>query len=181
VVLVLPEALHATPDLDRVTYAACLYAGDRANAGVGKAPAPEQPTRVSASTPRKGNEEAAVFVSAVRGAPHPASDAELILHRLITADAELRPLFSYNQPVTTRYETTPTVDLVWEAGRLVIEIDGDDHRRCGKFAQDRLRDFHLLMSGYHVIRFTSSRVLEQSDMVVDWIRDAVRYLGKTEK
>ena len=68
-----------------------------------------------------------MFVSAAQGAPHPASDAELSLHRRLAADSELGALFAYNQRIATRYESAPTVDLVWEEGKLVIEIDGDDH------------------------------------------------------
>jgi very-short-patch-repair endonuclease len=99
----------------------------------------------------------------------------------MVADQELRPLFAYNQPITTVYDTRPTVDLVWEGGRLVIEIDGADHRGEQKFAQDRKRDFELLMSGYRVARFTSSSVIEQTDAVVNQIRRAVRYLQSREK
>ncbi len=107
--------------------------------------------------------------------------AEQLLCDHICSDAELAPLFRFNWRVKTRYDTSPIVDLLWEAGRLVVEIDGKDHCGLGQFIRDRRRDFELLMSGYQVIRFTRFKVLESPDQVLNDLRDAVRYLGTPEK
>jgi very-short-patch-repair endonuclease len=102
------------------------------------------------------------------------------MYDLICADPELGPLFSYNQHVRTRYETAPRVDLLWQAGRLVVEIDGQEHTGLLTFIRDRRRDFELFMSGYQVIRFTRFKVLESPHQVLNDLRDAVRYLGTPE-
>jgi len=170
VLLVLPEAFRDAEELDHVAHTACVYPRVRS-----ASPVPERKPVVPAR--KSATQEAApkVFVSAVFGQPHPKSDAERELHAQLSVDPELRLLFSYNQPVATRFETKPTVDLLWDEGRLVIEIDGDDHRGVLKFSQDRRRDYELVLSGYRVVRFTRSRVVESTGQVVQEIRDAVRH------
>lgn len=179
VLLVLPLALSDARELDHVTYTACLFGASTPQPPALPAPAP--PT-VAAKSTKKGVhiEEASVSVSPIIGRPHPKSAAEQLMHDRITRDPELGPLFAYNQPIKTRYETNPIVDLLWEAGRLVIEIDGQEHCQLFTFIQDRRRDFELFMTGYKIIRFTRFKVLESPDLVLDDIRDAVRFLGKQE-
>jgi len=178
VVLVLPTALSTAKELDHVTYTACLFSAP-VETPIPAAPAlaPEVPTKATKSNPT----DAVVSVSPVQGRPHPGSEAEQLLCEHICSDAELAPLFYFNWPVKTRYDTSPIVDLLWEAGRLVVEIDGQDHCGLGKFIRDRRRDFELFMSGYQVIRFTRFKVLESPDQVLNDLRDAVRYLGTPEK
>jgi very-short-patch-repair endonuclease len=50
------------------------------------------------------------------------------------------------------------VDLVWEAERCVVEIDGDEHRGMLLFQSDRRRDVELQLAGYAVLRFTVAEV-----------------------
>ena len=177
VVLVLPTALSKESELDHVTYTACLFSSPVEPIA---APLPP-PLEVPASAKKSTLTEAVVSVSPVLGRPHPGSEAEQLLCDQICGDAELGPLFYFNWPVRTRYGTSPIVDLLWEAGRLVVEIDGQDHCILGQFIRDRRRDFELFMSGYRVIRFTRFKVLESPDQVLNDLRDAVRYLGKAEK
>jgi very-short-patch-repair endonuclease len=178
VVLVLPTALSHERELDHVTYTACLFSSPVET----EAPAPP-PLSLEISTKAKnGNpNDAVVSVSPVLGRPHPGSEAEQILHDHVCRDAALAALFRFNWPVKTRYDTSPIVDLLWEAGRLVVEIDGAEHCALGQFIRDRRRDFELFMSGYRVIRFTRFKVLESPDQVLNDLRDAVRYLGTPEK
>lgn len=180
VILVLPLAISGASELDHVTYTACLFAASEKPAG---APGPAKPVRKTKNAKASSGsaETPVVSTSPVVGDPHPGSDSEQELYRHICDDAELRLLFAYNQRITTTYGTKPVVDLLWKAGRLVIEIDGDDHRGPRMFVQDRRRDFELLMSGYRVIRFTSSNVVEHVDLVLKDIRAAVRQLGTREK
>jgi very-short-patch-repair endonuclease len=177
VILVLPTALSSAVELDHVTYTACILRALAKPEGATPArPQAEPPTKSKkVSTP-----DATVFVSPIIGQPHPGSEAEQLLHAQICQDPELCSLFSYNRPVRTRYQTTPIVDLLWESGRLVIEIDGQDHCGLRTFIGDRRRDFELFMSGYQVIRFTRFKVLESPHLVLSDIRDAVRYLGTLE-
>jgi len=178
VVLVLPRPLSDERELDHVTYTACVFSTP-VEPKVAAPPAlpPEVPTKSKNSAPT----DAVVSVSPVLGRPHPGSEAEKLLSEWISGDAELAPLFRFNWPVETRYDTSPIVDLLWETGRLVVEIDGQEHCALGQFIRDRRRDFELFMSGYQVIRFTRFKVLESPDQVLNDLRDAVRYLGKAEK
>jgi len=183
VVLALPTACRSVAELDHVSYAACVFVKQALEAETTSQPVETRALgrdglpsaeKITAPPPH-------LFVSAAVGRPHPRSEAEQELHRRLALDAELGTLFSYNQPVPTRYATAPTVDLLWEAQRLVIEVDGNDHRGPQKFSQDRRRDYELVMSGYTVLRFTSSRVLEDPETVINEIRDAVRHFGGREK
>jgi len=177
VVLVLPASLSNESELDHVTYTACLFSS-RMDAATPMLP-PSSPGGPTDSKKRNPT-EAVVSVSPVLGRPHPSSEAEQLLCDCICRDAELAPLFRYNWPVKTHYHTSPVVDLLWEAGRLVVEIDGTEHCALGQFIRDRRRDFELFMSGYRVIRFTRFKVLESPDQVLNDLRDAVRYLGAPE-
>jgi len=180
VVLVLPTALSTEKELDHVTYTACLFSSPLEPEMA--APLPLPPVASTKAKKKKKNPtEAVVSVSPVLGRPHPGSEAEQLLCGHICSDAELAPLFRFNWPVKTRYATSPIVDLLWEAGRLVVEIDGQDHCGLAKFIHDRRRDFELFMSGYRVIRFTRFKVLESPDQVLNDLRDAIRYLGTPEK
>ena len=178
VILVLPTALSNERELDHVTYTACLFSSPVEPEDAAPLPLPpDVPTKSKKSDPT----EALVFVSPVLGRPHPGSEAEQLLSARIRSDSELESLFRFNWPVKTNYDTSPVVDLLWEAGRLVVEIDGQEHCVLGQFIRDRRRDFELFMSGYRVIRFTRFKVLESPDQVLNDLRDAVRYLGTPEK
>ncbi|RYZ03032.1 MAG: DUF559 domain-containing protein [Myxococcales bacterium] len=177
VVLVLPTALSNERELDHVTYTACLFSSPVDTAAPARLPfPPETPPKPKQSS----STDAVVSVSPVLGRPHPGSEAEQLLCDHICRDSALAALFRFNWPVKTRYDTRPIVDLLWEAGRLVVEIDGAEHCALGQFIRDRRRDFELFMSGYRVIRFTRFKVLESPDQVLNDLRDAVRYLGAPE-
>jgi very-short-patch-repair endonuclease len=177
VILVLPTALSNERELDHVTYTACLFSPPVETGG----PAPP-PVSLEAHRGAKKNNptDAVVSVSPVLGKPHPGSEAEQLLCDHIGRDPVLAPLFRFNWPVKTRYDTRAVVDLLWEAGHLVVEIDGAEHCSLGQFIRDRRRDFELFMSGYRVIRFTRFKVLESPDQVLNDLRDAVRYLETSE-
>ena len=178
VILVLPSAFSTDSVLDHVTYTACLFSSSVERKKSAPLPPPlKDRAKVKTSDPT----DAVVSVSPVRGRPHPGSEAEQLLYDRVCNDVELAPLFCFNWPVKTRYQTSPNVDLLWQAGRLVVEIDGHDHCGLAKFISDRRRDFELVMSGYQVIRFTRFKVLESPDEVLKDLRDAVRYLGMREK
>jgi very-short-patch-repair endonuclease len=61
------------------------------------------------------------------------------------------------------------LDLLWAADRLVVEVDGPDHRGRLKFADDRHRDVQLQLLGHDVLRFTNERVLSDVQAVVKTI------------
>jgi very-short-patch-repair endonuclease len=198
VALVLPRELMGRSDLDHVAYGSCDFVDDNTTATAVEATAPrsrrQEPTAaaslphdgaaatrlMAASTTTTSAVPPTIDLSPIEGQPAKHSDAEQHLYQALTSDAELRPLFAYNQRVQTSAGTSPRVDLLWEAGKLVIEVDGPDHRRARQFANDRVRDLELLLSGYRVVRFTEGRVLENTRWVVEQLRQTVRYCRNQE-
>jgi hypothetical protein len=113
-----------------------------------------------------------------RGAPHPLSETEIRVAAAITADAELAPLFAFNQTVRTVRGTAPRVDLLWAEGKLVVELDGfADHGQFHAFAADRHRDYELMLSGYSVLRLTNDEVALDLAKALEKIRDMARVRG----
>lgn len=64
-----------------------------------------------------------VRVAAIVGRPHPASQGEQLLAAEIQRDPMLARLFEFNQPVETTRRTRYLVDLLWAAGRVIVEVD----------------------------------------------------------
>jgi hypothetical protein len=58
------------------------------------------------------------------------------------------------------------VDLMWQAERVVVEIDGPEHRGRTHYAADRRRDNHLLLDGFSVLRFTNDDVEHDSQRLL---------------
>jgi len=183
--LVLPMTLRGRQELDHVTYGARVFA-DAPEEMRAPSPAALQPSqrrgakRGFAKPKETTSSVPAIDSSPVEGFPHPRSDAERHLHAEIMKDSRLRALFGYNRRVSTSAGETHTVDLLWEEGRLVIELDGISHRGAGQFNRDRVRDLHLLLTGYRVVRFTDERVLANTPWVLEQIRQLVRHCGKRE-
>ena len=124
---------------------------------------------------------AALGIDRVQGQPHPLSEVERRVHAHLMADEELRSIFRFNQRVSTCHGSRPRVDLVWERGGLVVELDGyADHGTSAAFENDRHRDWQLLMSGYRVLRIPNAEVLRDCEAAVAKIRDTVR-LVRSEK
>jgi very-short-patch-repair endonuclease len=111
-----------------------------------------------------------------RGAPHPASQIEKHVYDAISNDPELAPLFSFNKNVETNaLGSTPCVDLLWQEGRVVVELDGAEHFGDPKYGHDRHRDYELLVAGYLVLRITNRQVATDLAYVIEKIRNVVRY------
>lgn len=118
----------------------------------------------------------AIWLEPWRGAPHPMSEIEHRVWRLISADSELSPLFTCNETVETVRGSRPRVDLLWREGRLVVELDGyADHGRRSAFLRDRHRDFELALSGYTVLRLANEEVQQDCALAVQKIRDLVHH------
>ena len=64
------------------------------------------------------------------------------------------------------------VDLCSPAQKLIIELDGGQHR--GQAAEDAERTAELESLGYRVLRFWNDDVLQETDRVLRVIREAVR-------
>jgi very-short-patch-repair endonuclease len=120
-----------------------------------------------------------IWVWLGEGRTHPKSAGEAKLAKALANDPELSELFSANQSIETVFKNRPTVDLLWTQGRVVVEVDGDDHREAFKFAADHRRDFELQISDYAVLRLVNREVLTDTAMAVARIREFVQHRRKT--
>src|SRR5208337_5530226 len=119
------------------------------------------------------------WIAPWRGLPHPLSEIEKRLAQAISADTELAPLFAFNQSVDTVRGSRPKVDLVWPAGRLVVEIDGyGSHGNRMAFMYDRHRDYELILSGYTVLRLANEEIAQDIEKSIEKIRDLVKLCRK---
>lgn len=114
------------------------------------------------------------------GAPHPRSKGEQLLAQRLIRDPQLAGLFGHNQPVRTKRGDTYIVDLLWLAGKVVVEIDGYYyHSNTIAFAADRDRDYRLHASGYRVLRLTHDEVVRDTELALEKIRDMVNFVQQS--
>ena len=67
------------------------------------------------------------------------------------------------------------VDAVWDAQRLVVEVDGyKTHRPRAQFERDRRKDADLVLAGYRVLRFTWWRLTREPDQVIAILASTLR-------
>jgi very-short-patch-repair endonuclease len=115
------------------------------------------------------------WIAPWRGQPHPLSDIEQRLAKMIAQDKEMAPLFSFNQIIETVCGSRPRVDLVWPDGRLVVELDGyPDHGSRRAFMHDRHRDNELILSGYTVLRLANDEIAQDAEKALEKIRDVAK-------
>ncbi len=120
-----------------------------------------------------------LVVPPILGRPHPASPGEQLLALWLARDAELAPLFEFNQRVETTSGTSFIVDLLWRAGKLTVEVDGYGwHSSPHAFAADRHRDYRLLCDGYRTLRLPHDEVMDDPALQCEKIRDVVRAIRK---
>ena len=123
-----------------------------------------------------------VDVVPVIGAPHPLSPGEQKLARGLLDDAELAPLFAFNQRIIGRHGNAYTVDLVWPGGRLIVEVDSYPlHNNRFMFANDRHRDYELMASDYRVLRITHEEAANDTASAVAKIRQLVGLVRESQK
>ena len=120
-----------------------------------------------------------LVVPPILGRPHPASPGEQLLALWLARDAELAPLFEFNQRVETSSGTSFIVDLLWRVGKLTVEVDGYGwHSSPHAFAADRHRDYRLLCDGYRTLRLPHDEVMDDPALQCEKIRDVVRTIRK---
>jgi very-short-patch-repair endonuclease len=66
------------------------------------------------------------------------------------------------------------LDAVWEAARLIVEVDGFWHTEAGAWWSDMQRDNEFTVSGYRVLRFPAFAVRADPDRVAQQILAALR-------
>ncbi|TWS19119.1 DUF559 domain-containing protein [Tsukamurella asaccharolytica] len=113
----------------------------------------------------------------VAGRPHPASAAEQHLESGLLGQAWAASRH-WNYAVDLGPLAPPVrVDLVFPHARLVVEIDGPDHRGVDKYEADRRRDADLLLAGFRVLRLTNARILGDLAESMEIIRTLVTAPG----
>ena len=178
VVALLPAAWAEREDLDAVNPGAIRHGGathdSPADAG---SPDVDSPRAGSPEERDARDEPARRVVTPLIGRPHPGSPGEVAMAGFLAGDDELAGLFRFNQPVVTTRGSRFTVDLLWEAGRVVVEIDGYGwHSGRAAFAADRARDYELTVSGYRVLRLPHDLVVSDVALAAARVRDLVRYV-----
>lgn len=113
------------------------------------------------------------------GVPHPLSQGEQLMAATLAGDPGLSALFEFNRKVRTLHGRHYIVDLLWEAGKVVVEIDGYTfHGTRSAFASDRNRDYELMISSYIVLRIPHWEVMDDLDHALEKIRDIVAFRRK---
>ncbi len=157
VLVVVPEALAGSDELDAVAFEATHLRDD-----------------VCDFDDAIAGPRATVRASPLIGRPNPSSGGEMLLADRLGRDAELAGLFRFNVRVATTRGTAPLVDLAWEGGKVVVEVDGYYfHSNSQAFSNDRRRDYELTISGYLVLRLPEDEVVQDPALAVEKIRDVV--------
>jgi len=167
IVAVLPSAWAERAELDSVGWESRI-AGEDSDDLAGNPPTLDEPR---------------LLVGPIRGQPHPNRPGEQLMASRLTLDPELRSLFEYNVLVPTVRGNRYRVDLVWFAGRLVVEIDGYwCHSSRADFEGDRHRDYELHLSGYLVLRLTHDSVMRDVELAIDKVRDLMKFqIGRSDR
>jgi hypothetical protein len=113
--------------------------------------------------------------AAARLVPAPRGSAvERRVRAALRDDPELAALFEDEVTVPLGpLGPAPRVDLLWRAGRIVVELDGPEHERDRHYGADRHRDYELLVAGYLVLRLTNAEVERDLARALDSIRRVV--------
>jgi very-short-patch-repair endonuclease len=98
----------------------------------------------------------------------PWSTAERRFHRLLRAAG-----IGGWQGNVKASGTTRTVDVLFAAERLVIEIDGHHYHGDATFELDRWRQNEIVLAGWRVLRFTWTMIDKYPERVVETVRNAL--------
>ncbi|MBI9091860.1 MAG: DUF559 domain-containing protein [Desulfobacterium sp.] len=129
--------------------------------------------------PGRADEKKASIPLPELGVPHPLSQGEQLMAATLAGDPELSALFEFNQKVRTLHGRHYIVDLLWKAGKVVVEIDGYTfHGTRAAFASDRNRDYELMISSYLVLRIPHWEVMDDPDRALEKIRDILAFRRK---
>lgn len=113
---------------------------------------------------RHGHKQLRILLSNYEPAQITRSDLEIEFLELI--DEENLP-----RPLANALVGTHEVDMLWEAQRVIVELDTwDYHGTHEAFERDRARDIELQLLGYIVIRITGRRLRHQRFDVVRQLR-----------
>lgn len=75
------------------------------------------------------------------------------------------------RPLVNTYVEGFEVDFVWPEARLIVETDSRTwHDTAEAFERDRVRDAHLTVAGWRVLRFTRRRIRAEPGAVAGLVR-----------
>ncbi|MBN2284565.1 MAG: endonuclease domain-containing protein [Deltaproteobacteria bacterium] len=97
------------------------------------------------------------------------TDSELILWQRLRRKQILNIQFYCQKPIGDYI-----VDFYAPMAKLVVEIDGSQHKDEENVEKDRIRDETLADMGLSVLRFHSNEVLRETDAVVEVIYRTVK-------
>ena len=122
-----------------------------------------------------------LVVSRPTGAPAPHSAAEQALEHALAQHEWARGRVWNRCPTDlSALSGVAVVDVLWPDERVVVEVDGPDHRRADKYARDRSRDNMLQRHGYLVLRYPNDTVLDDPASVVAELRDVLTHRHPTD-
>jgi very-short-patch-repair endonuclease len=174
VLLVLPSAAINFPELDSTNYGALQLAA--------VAPPTLQPVGEQENSERATVRERNVrewLATPLVGRPHPYSQGENLICERLSNAPKLRGLFEFNQRIERNSGGCYLVDLLWRAGKLIVEIDGYYwHSSPQAFSRDRRRDFELMLLGYRVLRLPHDEVVVDVDEALGRIYAMVEFCRK---
>lgn len=163
VLAVLPDDLASRRELDAISFESADWAFPE---GIG----PDSDGRPTESKHQ---------IHPIVGRPHPGSPGEQLLASRLPLEPDIGSLFGFNQPVVGIFGNRFLVDLLWQAGRVIVEVDGFGfHRSRESFNGDRERDYELTVTGYLVLRLPHDLVMEDPERAILRIRDFVVYRRK---
>lgn len=118
-------------------------------------------------------------IPAVAGLPAGGSTAEQALEQALAQHpwATGRAWHQRYQP--TELDLLRFLDVLWEREKIVVEVDGPEHRACLKWADDRRRDNQLQRDGYIVLRFPNERIATDTASVLHDIHTHLRLRRST--
>lgn len=129
------------------------------------------PPKVLVNGPSRADAAAPIRV-AVEGQPKPGREAKLA-QRLVAANWAGLHIWNRNFDLGALY---PTVfpDIRWPTERVIVEVDGPEHRGAAMYESDRRRDATLLLNDYAVLRFTNDQIDHDLSHVLHTIRDLLQ-------
>jgi very-short-patch-repair endonuclease len=101
------------------------------------------------------------------------TDAEQLLW-LRLRRKQLKGVQFYRQKPLGNY----VVDIYAPRVKIVIEVDGSQHREQSGIEADAERDLYLSRLGLDVLRFNNLQVLRETDAVLDAIRLTIARVGE---
>jgi very-short-patch-repair endonuclease len=133
---------------------------------------PEAVERLERETPPASEELdlPVLSVPPVAGTPNRVSSIEMALEMALQQHPWARGRVWHQRYQPTPLDLLRYLDVLWPAEKVVVEVDGEEHRLPLKWADDRLRDNMLQRDGYKTLRYPNARIASDLAAVLADIR-----------